>query len=188
MSFGSTEDLGYDSSITSVAIPLTDGPTRYRIQYDYVIDGETYRTVECLNSFRASRIISPATRVWTVRKLGDEIQQEYALKDFWIPLDSKTESEIQQDIFKRIEEKDPDAKKDPTLYKQYFMDIKACEVVTCTNKKEDAIADLSGPYRLYDVKCRPSSSAASIRSTSIFSNTADPVGGHSSGRTQHHHS
>ncbi len=188
MSFGSTEDLGYDSSITSVAIPLTDGPTRYRIQYDYVIDGETYRTVECLNSFRASRIISPATRVWTVRKLGDEIQQEYALKDFWIPLDSKTESEIQQDIFKRIEEKDPDAKKDPTLYKQYFMDIKACEVVTCTDKKEDAIADLSGPYRLYDVKCRPSSSAASIRSTSIFSNTADPVGGHSSGRTQHHHS
>ncbi|PBK89234.1 hypothetical protein ARMGADRAFT_1083778 [Armillaria gallica] len=186
LSFGSTEDLGYDSSITSVAIPLTDGPTRYRIQYDYVIDGETYRTVECLSSFRASRIISPATRVWTVRKLGDEIQQEYALKDFWIPLDKKTESEIQQDIFKRIEEKDPDAKKDPTLYKQYFMDIKACEVVTCTDEKADAIADLLVPYCLYDVTRRPSSSAASIRSTLIFSSTADPVGGHLSGRTEHH--
>ncbi|PBK89243.1 hypothetical protein ARMGADRAFT_970273, partial [Armillaria gallica] len=152
LSFGSTEDLGYDSSITRVAVPLTDGPTRYRIQYDYAIDGETYRTVECLSSFRASRIISPATRVWTVRKLGDEKKQECALKDFWIPLDSKMESEIQQDIFKRIEEKDPDAKKDPTLYKRYFMDIKACEVVTCTDKTEDVIADLLGPYRLYDVK------------------------------------
>ncbi len=82
MSFGSTEDLGYDSSITRVAIPLTDGPVRERIQYDYKIDGETYRTVECLSSFRASRIISPATRVWTVRKLGDEKKQECALKDF----------------------------------------------------------------------------------------------------------
>ncbi len=40
MSFGSTEDLGYDSSITRVAIPLTDGPVRERIQYDYKIDGE----------------------------------------------------------------------------------------------------------------------------------------------------
>ncbi|KAK0440753.1 hypothetical protein EV421DRAFT_2020203 [Armillaria borealis] len=150
MSFGSTEDLGYDLSITRVAIPLPGDPDPYRIQYDYVIDGETYRTVECLSSFRASGIISRATRVWTVRKLGDWKKQEYALKDFWIPLDSRTESEIQQDIFKRIEEKDPDAKKNPTLYKQYFMDIKACEVVTCTDEKADAIADLLDPYRLYD--------------------------------------
>ncbi|PBK58250.1 hypothetical protein ARMSODRAFT_900654, partial [Armillaria solidipes] len=67
MSFGSTEDLGYDSSITRVAIPLTGSPARYRIQYEYAIDGETYRTVECLSSFRASGIISRATRVWTVR-------------------------------------------------------------------------------------------------------------------------
>ncbi|KAK0245204.1 hypothetical protein EDD85DRAFT_963921 [Armillaria nabsnona] len=184
MSFGSTEDLGYDSSITRIAIPLTDGTIRYRIQYDYAIYGQTYRTVEYLSSFRASRIISPATRVWIVRKLGDEKKHQYALKDFWMPLDSRTESEIQQDIFKRIEEKDPDAKKDPTLYKQYFMDIKACEVVTCIDKKEDAIADLLAPYRLYDVKRQLSSSAASIRSTTIFSNTADPVGGHLSDRTQ----
>ncbi|KAK0440759.1 hypothetical protein EV421DRAFT_2036642 [Armillaria borealis] len=188
MSFGSTEDLGYDSSITRVAIPLTGGPAGSRIQYDYAIDGETYRTVECLSSFRASGIMSRATRVWTVRKLGDWKKRECALKDFWIPLDSKTESEIQQDIFKRIEEKDPDAKKNPTLYKQYFMDIKACEVVIRTDKTADAIAPLLNPCRLYDVKRRLSSSAASRRSTSIFSNTADPVGGHLSGRTQHHHS
>ncbi|KAK0245211.1 hypothetical protein EDD85DRAFT_963961, partial [Armillaria nabsnona] len=188
LSFGSTEDLGYDSSITRVAVPLAGGPAHYRIQYDYVIDGQTYRTVECLSSFRASGIISRATRVWTVRKLGDKTKQEYALKDSWLPLDSKTESEIQQDIFKRIEEKDPDAKKDPMLYKQYFMDIKACEVVTCTDKTEDAITDLLVPYRLYDVTRRPSSSAASIRSTLIFSSTADPVGGHLSDRTQSRHS
>ncbi|KAK0475131.1 hypothetical protein IW261DRAFT_1647127 [Armillaria novae-zelandiae] len=189
MSFGSTEALGYDSSITRVAVPLTGDPARFRIQYDYVIDGETYRTVECLSSFRASGIISRATRVWTVRKLGDKTKQEWALKDFWIPLDGKMESEVQQDIFKRIEEKDPDAKNDPTLYRQYFMDIKACEVVrTCTDGKADTITDLLGPYKLYDVKRGPSSSAASIRSTLIFSNTADPVGGHLSARSEHRHS
>ncbi|PBK61874.1 hypothetical protein ARMSODRAFT_1089372 [Armillaria solidipes] len=68
------------------------------------------------------------------------------------------------------------------------MDIKACEVVTCADEKADAIADLLVPYCLYDVKRRLSSPATSIRSTSIFSNTADPVGGHLSGRTQHHRS
>ncbi|KAK0197924.1 hypothetical protein F5146DRAFT_1116901 [Armillaria mellea] len=188
MSFGSTEDLGYDSSITRVAVPLTESSASYRIQYDYAIGGGKYRTVKCLSSFRASGIISRATRVWTVRKLGDKTKQEYALKDFWIPLDGKMESEIQQDIFKRIEENDPDAKKDPLRYKQYFMDIKACEVVTCTDDKADAIADLPGSYRLYDVRRRPSSSTASIRSTSIFTNTAAPVGGHLSGQTERHHS
>ncbi|KAK0197923.1 hypothetical protein F5146DRAFT_1116900 [Armillaria mellea] len=136
----------------------------------------------------SSGIISHATRVWTVRKLGDEKRQEYALKDFWIPLDTRTESEIQQDIFKRIEEKDPDAKKDPTVYKQYFMDIKACEVVACTDGKADSIADLSELYHLYDVKRRPSSPAASIHSTSIFSNIANPVGGYVCGQAQRHHS
>ncbi|KAK0232688.1 hypothetical protein IW262DRAFT_1303335 [Armillaria fumosa] len=189
ISFGSTEALGYDSSITRVAVPLTGSlASSYRIKYDCVIDGETYRTVECLSSFRASGIVSRATRVWTVRKLGDKTKQEWALKDFWIPLDGKMESEIQQDIFKRIEEKDPDAKNDSPRYRQYFMDITACEVVTCTDGKADTIAELSGPYQLYDVKRRPSSSAASLRSTSIFSNTADPVGGHLSGRPEHRHS
>ncbi|KAK0468065.1 uncharacterized protein EV420DRAFT_444285 [Desarmillaria tabescens] len=187
MSFGSTEDLGYDSSITRVAVPLKASPARYRIQYDYLIDGETYRTVECLSSFRASYISSRATRVWTVRKLGDRKNQECALKDCWIPLASRMESEIQKDIFERIEANDPEAKKDPSLYKQYFMEIKACEVVTRTDKTEDVIPPLSDAYRMYDVKRRLRSSAASKRSTSILLNTADPVGGHLSGRIQQHH-
>ncbi|KAK0432348.1 uncharacterized protein EV420DRAFT_1490010 [Desarmillaria tabescens] len=161
MSFVSTEQLGYDFTITRVAVPLKASPARYRIQYDYLIDGETYRTVECLSSFRASRILSRATRVWTVRKLGDRKKQQ--------------------------ESNDPEAKKDPSVYKQYFMEIKACEVVTRIDKTEDAIPPLSDPYRMYDVKRQLSSSAASKRSTSSLSNTADSVGGHLSGRIQKHH-
>ncbi|KAK0206261.1 hypothetical protein DFS33DRAFT_1452373 [Desarmillaria ectypa] len=131
MSFGCTEELGYDSTITRVAVPL---------------------------------------------------------KDFWIPLDSRTESDIQKDIFQRIEANDPAARENPSLYKQYFMDIHACEVVICTDKTEDAIASLSDSYRMYDVKRRPSTSAASRRSTSILPNTADPVGGNLSGPSQQHRS
>ncbi|KAK0200485.1 hypothetical protein DFS33DRAFT_161632 [Desarmillaria ectypa] len=103
MSFGCTEQLGYDSTITRVAVPLK-AEARYCIQYDYRINGETYRTVECLSSFRASGILSRATRVWSVRKLGDQTCPECALKDFCIPLDSQTESEIEKDIFQHIEE------------------------------------------------------------------------------------
>ncbi|KAK0197916.1 hypothetical protein F5146DRAFT_63644 [Armillaria mellea] len=68
------------------------------------------------------------------------------------------------------------------------MDIRACEVVTCTDGKADSIADLSWPYHLYDVKRRPSSPAASIHSTSIFSSIATPVGGYLCGQAQRHHS
>ncbi|PBK77621.1 hypothetical protein ARMSODRAFT_1010272 [Armillaria solidipes] len=119
-----------------------------RIQYDYIIDGETYRTVECLSSVRASSILSHATRVWSVRKLSDEMFPECALKAFWIPLDSRTEGKIQKGIFQRIEAKDPATRENPEFYKQYFMEIRACEVVIRTDRTEDIIPSLSHSYRL----------------------------------------
>ncbi|KAG7444085.1 uncharacterized protein BT62DRAFT_1077910 [Guyanagaster necrorhizus] len=88
MPFGSTEQLGYSSTITKVAVPLKADPARYCIQG------------------------------WSIRKFSNPKCTECALKDFWIPLDSQMKSEIQEDIFQRIEPNDPAARENPDLYKQ----------------------------------------------------------------------
>ncbi|KAK0243020.1 hypothetical protein EDD85DRAFT_313071 [Armillaria nabsnona] len=66
LSFATPEELGYDMSVTRVAYPVDDDPSGYTIQYDYRVGENTYRTIECLSSFRASGLLSRATRVWTV--------------------------------------------------------------------------------------------------------------------------
>ncbi|KAK0204511.1 hypothetical protein DFS33DRAFT_1423771 [Desarmillaria ectypa] len=99
----------------------------------------------------------------------------------------RTESDIQKTSSSAFEANDPEARENPFLYKQYFMDIHACEVVIRTDKTEDAIASPSDSYCMYDAKRWPSSSAASRLPTTIFSNTADPVGGALAGPSQRHH-
>ncbi|KAG7448240.1 uncharacterized protein BT62DRAFT_1074735 [Guyanagaster necrorhizus] len=111
MSFGSLEDLGYDTSTVRIAIPIDNGE-KYRIQYDYLIGDEVCRTVE----------------VWRVRKLSDANGQAFALKDVWIPLDPASEIDIQKRIFHLIDEQS--AQTDPSLYKKFFMDFGTCNVAS----------------------------------------------------------
>ncbi|KAK0216129.1 hypothetical protein IW262DRAFT_1398178 [Armillaria fumosa] len=135
LSFATAEELGYDMSVTRVAYPLAANPSEHAIQYDYRIGGGTYRTVECLSSFRASGFLSRATRVWTVCQINDKKHRKCALKDVWVPSGAQTELEIQQEIFKSIEENHPEI--DRGYRKKYFMEILECEVVRTSDDCDD---------------------------------------------------
>ncbi|KAK0440942.1 uncharacterized protein EV420DRAFT_1769154 [Desarmillaria tabescens] len=97
----------------------------------------TYRTVECLSSFRTNSVATRATRVWKAFQLNDPQYRERALKDVWIPSDAKTELEIQQDISRSIEENEPGISKD---YRKHFMNILDCEVVRTSRNDDDDMA------------------------------------------------
>ncbi|KAK0480485.1 hypothetical protein EDD18DRAFT_1363656 [Armillaria luteobubalina] len=135
LSFATAEELGYDMSVTRVAYPLAAKPSELTIQYDYRTGGGTYRTVECLSSFRASGLLSRATRVWTVCQLNDKKHRKCALKDVWVPSSAQTELEIQQEIFKSIEENHPEIERE--YRKKYFMEILECEVVRTSDDCDD---------------------------------------------------
>ncbi|KAG7444522.1 uncharacterized protein BT62DRAFT_1077837 [Guyanagaster necrorhizus] len=134
LSFGTEEELGYDLSVTRVAHPVDEDPSLHIIQYDYRIGRDIYRTVQDLNSFRATSLVSRATQVWNVRHLNDPQCPKRALKDVWIPSDARTELEIQQDIFGSIKKNQSGIDKD---YQRYFMEILKCTVVWTSNDVAD---------------------------------------------------
>ncbi|KAK0190451.1 hypothetical protein F5146DRAFT_1223342 [Armillaria mellea] len=138
LSFATAEELGYDMSVGRVAYPLTTDSSEYTIQYDYRVGEKTYRTIDCLSSFRAKGLVSRATRVWRVFQLGHPCQQEYALKDVWLPSNAKTEPEIQQDIFDSIEKNNPGIGE---KYREHFMKISQCEVVQTSQTRDDNMPD-----------------------------------------------
>ncbi|KAK0190707.1 hypothetical protein F5146DRAFT_1000692 [Armillaria mellea] len=135
LSFATAEELGYDMSVTRVAYPLAANSSAHAIQYDYHIGGNTYRTVECLSSFRASGLLSRATRVWTVCQIDDKNHRKCALKDVWVPSNAKTELEIQQEIFSSIEKHHTEIKLEYRT--KYFMKILKCEVVQTSQNGDD---------------------------------------------------
>lgn len=83
------------------------------VAYEYMVkDGDQeiwYQTVDkAVFSYRAARLLGRAIRVWKVRRVefdehgkGTLVGPVMALKDYWITKSSKTEGEIQHDIFKR---------------------------------------------------------------------------------------
>ncbi|KAK0226339.1 hypothetical protein IW262DRAFT_1457573 [Armillaria fumosa] len=149
LSFATPEELGYDMSVSRVAYPLAENPSEHAIQYEYRIDGKTYRTVKCLSSFRASGLLSRATRVWTVCKIKEKGHPLCALKDVWIPSNAQTEHEIQQEIFDSIEKNHPEIGNG--YREKYFMKILACEVVkTSQGCNDDMPVFVRGPLEIMD--------------------------------------
>ncbi|KAK0461954.1 uncharacterized protein EV420DRAFT_1665595 [Desarmillaria tabescens] len=112
LSFATEEEPGYDLSVTRIAYPLDENPSAHIIQYDYRVGENTYRTIECLTSFRASGLLS----------------------NVWIPSDAKTELEIQQEIFRSIEENCLDIDRE---YRKHFMDVLQCGVVQTSQNHDD---------------------------------------------------
>ncbi|KAK0443347.1 uncharacterized protein EV420DRAFT_1277980 [Desarmillaria tabescens] len=131
--FSSLEDLGFDPTVQRVAVPVQESSgnnTQYKIQYDYHVGRQVYRTVECLSSFRAAGLISRGSRVWKVYRVGDPEDKYYALKDVWIPDDATTEGDIQRSLFENIQNSGTDGED----FKQHFVEIENCELVTCDGK------------------------------------------------------
>ncbi|PBL02809.1 hypothetical protein ARMGADRAFT_273017 [Armillaria gallica] len=181
LSFATAEELGYDMSITRVAYPLAANPSEHIIQYDYHIGGDTYRTVKCLSSFRASCVPSRATRVWTVCRINDPKHPQRALKDVWVPSNAKTELEIQQENFRSTEENHPEIGKE--YRKKYFMEILECEVVQTSQNCNDDMPvfvrerlEIIGDLALYTPETAkvPRTMPGSIISTPTRASLANP--------------
>jgi hypothetical protein len=76
------------------------------IQYEYIVSGKTYVTVERpLFDFRAECIEGRATRVWKVYdKHGDKEEGFFALKDLWMFSDTQPEGEILKELRQKVPE------------------------------------------------------------------------------------
>ncbi len=72
--------------------------------------------------------------VWTVCQIDDKRHPQCALKDVWVPSDAKTEFQIQQEIFRSIEENSPGIN---VKYREHFMEISQCEVVRTSRARND---------------------------------------------------
>ena len=124
----STAELGFDPTVKRVL-----GEDK-RAQYQYTIGGRTYQTFEVLSNFRAAAIVSRATRVYKAKCVEGEGKNDgkvYAIKDVWTGIDAKTEKEIQDDIFGKVNKVNPveGLSEEEKEYRKYFMKIRDCEVV-----------------------------------------------------------
>lgn len=75
--------------------------------------------------------------MWKVKEFanGEPVGDEKALKDYWIPEDSKTEGEIQDEIFLRAG-KGRQQRSDFDDFKKYFMTIKHNTVVKVSGQDD----------------------------------------------------
>ncbi|KAK0433467.1 hypothetical protein EV421DRAFT_1718641 [Armillaria borealis] len=143
LAFASLQNLGFDPTVRRVAIPIqesAENELQYAIQYDYHIGGQVYRTVDSLSSPRAN-IISRGGRVWKVRRVGDQEDKYYALKDVWIAHDTMTEGEIQRSLFESIQNSQTD-KED---FKRYFIEIEDCKLVAWNDEVDKTSSFMRQP-------------------------------------------
>ncbi|KAL0062708.1 hypothetical protein AAF712_010403 [Marasmius tenuissimus] len=104
-SFATLEELGYDTSMVRLNV---DGEWVYDYRVDHPEDGmQWYRTVESLDTHRAARLPGRGVRVWVVKPLdgnrqpyppGSAMDKRYVLKDYWLPMDSRSEKEVSDAI------------------------------------------------------------------------------------------
>ncbi|KAL0062265.1 hypothetical protein AAF712_010834 [Marasmius tenuissimus] len=104
-SFATPEELGYDPTVVRLNV---DGEWVYDYRVDHPEDGtQWYRTVESLDTHRAARLPGRGVRVWVVKPLdvsrqpyppGSTEDKRYVLKDYWLAMDSDSESKILEAI------------------------------------------------------------------------------------------
>ncbi|KAJ8083338.1 hypothetical protein PM082_009210 [Marasmius tenuissimus] len=137
-SFATPAELGYDPTVVRINI---DGEW----VYDYCIHDENkgvrwYRIVESLDTHRAARLPGRGVRVWVVKPLDQNRQpytkkdKRYVLKDYWLPMESKSEKEISDAIVKAAVDKGRDA----ADVRKHFMTIKHDNVVVVSGRNDDS--------------------------------------------------
>jgi hypothetical protein len=74
------------------------GGSFYHIQ----VDNALYETLAILEDHRANVLIGPGTRIFKVKKVDNNNDQIYVLKDLWLTMDQKPEHQIYQEIIEDI--------------------------------------------------------------------------------------
>lgn len=96
-----------------------------------------------LDNYRSSRVVGRATRVWEVRvdpERGNPTEEEkgqvFALKDVWMGETAKSEKEIQDDIYARVNTVNVIDDFEPGFREKYFMNIITDEVVEVDDRRD----------------------------------------------------
>ncbi|KAJ8083328.1 hypothetical protein PM082_009200 [Marasmius tenuissimus] len=137
-SFATPADLGFDPTVVRLNV---EGGWAYDYRVDHPEDGtQWYRTVESLDTHRAARLPGRGVRIWVVKPLDQNHQpytkkdKRYVLKDYWLPMDSKSEKEISDAIAKAAVDKGRDA----ADVRKHFMTIKHDAVVLVSGRNDDS--------------------------------------------------
>ncbi|SJL08615.1 uncharacterized protein ARMOST_11982 [Armillaria ostoyae] len=128
LAFASLQDLGFDPTVRRVAIPIQES-AKNEVQYAIHLSSPW------------ANLISRGGRVWKVRRVGDQEDKYYALKDVWIAHDAMTEGEIQRSLFESIQNSQTD-KED---FKRYFVEIEDCELVAWNDEVDKTSSFMRQP-------------------------------------------
>ncbi|KAL5525387.1 hypothetical protein ACEPAF_9257 [Sanghuangporus sanghuang] len=97
LAFASKEELGWDPTFRPFI------KNNGRLVHHIDIDGETYETCQTLSKSSADELISHATRVWFVNRVGSDVP--YVFKDVWTEEDQMPEHSVREALLLDIEEK-----------------------------------------------------------------------------------
>ena len=71
--------------------------------YHIAVGNTQYKTVKVLHDLGADYLLSRATRVFKVKRVGNPEDNFYVLKDLWLEQDRKPEHEIYNEIIRNVE-------------------------------------------------------------------------------------
>ncbi|KAK7684955.1 hypothetical protein QCA50_011790 [Cerrena zonata] len=147
LAFATDVEIGFDPSVKRRLVQHDDAEAV--ICYDILVNGRWYQTMDCLDNYRASRVVGRATRVWQVRLRPEEAKNDeeksatYALKDVWIGETARSEKMILDDICTRVNTVYPISDFEEDFRERYFMDILADEVVR-VDGSDDTLSNFLG--------------------------------------------
>lgn len=103
--FATEVELGYDDKVKR----LPDNRLVFEIT-DKEGNPIYYRTVQTLSEYRSSNITKRISRVWEVEQVSNsdgtgDVLSHGVLKDVWLDDDALTERQVQESIYKAIEER-----------------------------------------------------------------------------------
>jgi hypothetical protein len=87
--------------------------------YHIQVDNALYETLAILEDHRANVLHGPGTRIFKVKRVDDNEDQIYVLKDLWLTMDQKPEHQIYQEIIEDIGSLY--SKKDADTVKQHLL-------------------------------------------------------------------
>jgi hypothetical protein len=115
----------------SVELMEHAGGSFYHIQ----VDNALYKTLAILEDHRANALIGPGTRIFKVKRVDDNKDQMYVLKDLWLTMDQKPEHQIYQEIIEDIGSLY--SNKDADTVKQHLLTPIDSMVVTINGVEDD---------------------------------------------------
>ena len=124
----------------SVKLMEHAGSSFYHIQ----VNNALYETLAILEDHRANVLHGPGTRIFKVKKVDNNKDQIYVLKDLWLAMDQKPEHQIYQEITEDIGYLY--SKKDADTVKEHLLTPIDSMIVKINGVEDDTGTDIMMQY------------------------------------------